>query len=124
LNKSCSGWRTSFDRQPTGRAHETVLSLGAQDEILTRDPQTYGNVMAMQLLRDNCHIHANIFVILVAASSSAKVNTKHGVGVLSKIVACARMHFSSVRKRRSARTVFRPRRFCQNLRAARANPVF
>ena len=49
---------------------------------------------------------------------------KHGLGVLYKIVACARMCFSSVRKRRSARTVFRPRRFCQNLRATRANLVF
>jgi len=34
------------------------------------------------------------------------------------------MCFSSVRKRRSARTAFRPRRFCQNLRAARANRIF
>jgi len=34
------------------------------------------------------------------------------------------MCFSSVRKRRSARTGFRPRRFCQNLRAARANRIF
>jgi len=34
------------------------------------------------------------------------------------------MRFSSVRKRRSARTVFRPRRFWQNLRAARANRIF
>jgi len=34
------------------------------------------------------------------------------------------MCFLSVRKRRSARTVFRPLRFCQNLRAARANLVF
>jgi len=78
----------------------------------------------MQLPLNNCHIRANVLVILVAASSSAKVNTKHGVGVLYKIVVCARMRFSSVRKRRSARTVFRPRRFCQNLRAARANRVF
>ena len=64
------------------------------------------------------------FYHLVTASGSAKVNTKHGVGVLYKIVACARMRFSSVRKRRSARTVFRPRRFWQNLRAARANRIF
>ncbi|MBI5908717.1 MAG: hypothetical protein HY848_01995, partial [Betaproteobacteria bacterium] len=53
-----------------------------------------------------------------------KDKNKDSAGVLSKIVDCARMRFSSVRKRRSARTVFRPRRFCQNLRAARANPVF
>jgi len=26
----------------------------------------------MQLLRNNCHIHANVFVILVAASGRAK----------------------------------------------------
>jgi len=50
--------------------------------------------------------------------------SKDSAGVLSKIADCARMAFSSVRKRRSARTVFRPRRFCQNLRAARANHVF
>ena len=47
----------------------------------------------MQFLHDNCHIRAN--VILVAAGSSAKVNT--GAGVLYKIVASARMRFSSVR---------------------------
>ncbi|OFW09617.1 MAG: hypothetical protein A3H27_03510 [Acidobacteria bacterium RIFCSPLOWO2_02_FULL_59_13] len=78
----------------------------------------------MQLLRNNCHNRANIFVILVAASGSAKDKNKDSAGVLSEIVDCARMRFSSVRNRRSARTVFRPRSFCQNLRAARANPVF
>jgi len=46
---------------------------------------------------------------LVAASGSAKDKNKDSAGVLSKIVDCARMRFSSVRKRRSARTVFRPR---------------
>jgi len=78
----------------------------------------------MQLLRNNCHNRANIFVILVAASGSAKDKNKDSAGVLSEIVDCARMRFSSVRNRRSARTVFRPRSFCQNLRAARANRVF
>jgi len=34
----------------------------------------------MQLPRDNCHIRANVLVILVAASGRAKVNTKRGVG--------------------------------------------
>jgi hypothetical protein len=34
---------------------------------------------------------------------------KDDMGLLSKIVDCARMCFSSVRNRRSARTVFRPR---------------
>ncbi|MBI5908549.1 MAG: hypothetical protein HY848_01120, partial [Betaproteobacteria bacterium] len=62
----------------------------------------------MQLLRNNCHIRANVFVILVAAWGSAKEKKKDRAGVLSKIVDCARMRFSSVRKRRSARTVFRP----------------
>jgi len=37
------------------------------------------------------------------------VNTKPGVGVLYKIVDCARMCRSSVRNQRSARTVSRPR---------------
>jgi len=38
------------------------------------------------------------------------VNTKHGVGVLSKIADCVRMCFSSARNRRSARTGRRPRK--------------
>jgi hypothetical protein len=36
---------------------------------------------------------------------------KGSAGVLYKIVDCVRMRFSSVCNRRSARTVFRPRRF-------------
>jgi hypothetical protein len=48
-----------------------------------------------------------------------------GLGLfLYKIADCARMALSSVRNRRSARTVFRPRRFSKNLRAARANRGF
>jgi len=49
-------------------------------------------------------------------SASVPENTvmdksNRGLGLLlSKIVDCARMCFSSVRKRRSARTVFRPRK--------------
>jgi hypothetical protein len=39
MNPCGSGWRTSFYGQTIGRAHETVLILGVQDEILTRNPQ-------------------------------------------------------------------------------------
>jgi hypothetical protein len=52
------------------------------------------------------------------------VNNQNSSGVLYKIADCARMKRTSVRNRRSARTVFRPRRSSQNLRAARANRVF
>ena len=70
--------------------------LFAAETGLKADFQIYKQphcVSSMQLPRNNCHIRAN--VILVAASGRAKVNT--GVGVLFKIVACARMRFSSVR---------------------------
>jgi hypothetical protein len=51
--------------------------------------------------------------------------SKGGLGlILFKIADCARMCFSSVRKRRSARTGRRPRKFWQDLRATRANRVF
>jgi hypothetical protein len=51
--------------------------------------------------RDEKHIRSEDTVL---------VNTKQGVGVLYKIVDCARMCFSSVRNQRSARTVSRPRK--------------
>jgi hypothetical protein len=45
----------------------------------------------------------------IRTENMVMVNTKHYLGVLYKIVDCARMCFSSVRSRRSARTVSRPR---------------
>jgi hypothetical protein len=38
------------------------------------------------------------------------INNRDGIGFLYQIVDCARMAFSSVRNRRSARTAFRPRK--------------
>jgi hypothetical protein len=46
----------------------------------------------------------------IRAENTVMVNTKHGAGILYKIVDCARMRFSSVRNRRSARTGSRPRK--------------
>jgi hypothetical protein len=34
----------------------------------------------MQLLRNNCHIRANVFVVLVAANTRAKDKSNNGVG--------------------------------------------
>jgi hypothetical protein len=51
------------------------------------------------------------------------VNIKHGVGVLYKIVDCARMCFSSVRNRRSTRTVSRPRNIATLQQRTGANQV-
>src|SRR5665647_920300 len=45
----------------------------------------------------------------IRTENTVTVNTKHRVEVLYKIVDCARICFSSVRNRRSARTVSRPR---------------
>jgi hypothetical protein len=46
----------------------------------------------------------------IRTENTVIVNTKHGVGILYKIVDCARMCFSSARNRRSARTGRRPRK--------------
>jgi hypothetical protein len=46
----------------------------------------------------------------IRTENTVMVNTKQGVVVLSKIVDCVRMCFSSVRNRRSARTGFCPRK--------------
>jgi len=45
----------------------------------------------------------------IRTKNTVRVNTKQGVRVLYKIVDSARMCFSSVRYRRSARTASRPR---------------
>jgi len=45
----------------------------------------------------------------IRTENTVIVNTKKAVGVLFKIVDCARMCFSSARNRRSARTASRPR---------------
>jgi hypothetical protein len=45
----------------------------------------------------------------IRKENTVMVNSKHSVEVSSKIADCARMCFSSVRKRRSARTASRPR---------------
>jgi hypothetical protein len=46
----------------------------------------------------------------IRTENTVKDKSNHGLSLLlSKIVDCARMCFSSVRNRRSARTVFRPR---------------
>jgi len=89
-----------------GTSVSRLCALARAKRIFGTDKNLRTKNAVMQLPRNDCHIRANVFVILVAASSSAKVNTKHGVGGLYKIVACARMCFSSVRKRRSARTGF------------------
>jgi len=45
----------------------------------------------------------------IRTENTVIVNTQQGAGVFYKIVDCARMCFSSVRNRRSARTASRPR---------------
>jgi hypothetical protein len=45
----------------------------------------------------------------IRAKNTVMVNTKQDLRVSNKIADCARMCFSSVRNRRSARTDFRPR---------------
>jgi len=45
----------------------------------------------------------------IRTENTVTVNNKDGAGFLYKIFDCVRMAFSSVRNRRSARTVFRPR---------------
>jgi hypothetical protein len=45
----------------------------------------------------------------IRTENTVIVKNKDNAGVLSKIVDCARMCFSSVRNRRSARTASRPR---------------
>jgi hypothetical protein len=47
------------------------------------------------------------------------VNTKYSAGVSYKIADCVRMRFSSARKRRSARTAFRPRNIAMLQQRAR-----
>jgi hypothetical protein len=75
----------------------------------------------------------------IRTENTVIVNSKDSAGVLYKIVDCARMRFSSVHNRGSARTGRRPRKFdhhssmcfpssahvgARPLRAARANRVF
>jgi hypothetical protein len=45
----------------------------------------------------------------IRTENTVTVNGKNGVGFLYEIADCARMCFSSVRNRRSARSGFRPR---------------
>jgi len=57
----------------------------------------------------------------IRTENTVLVNTKQGVRVSYEIVDCARMRFSSVRNRRSARTVSRPRNFA-TLQQQKAGP--
>jgi len=78
----------------------------------------------MQLLRNNCHIRANVlsFWLRPTAVLRIKTRTSRGFYTRSPIGRGYAFHPCPIGDPRGR--IFRPCRFCQNLRAARANRVF